>query len=159
MNNSFFRNLFQFGIGRIFMSVDFIFALIITLMVERITVGITIVIDLEPILNVLVGMFSFVFAALAIMIAFYDTGFGKLLSKIGQQNKLLFHYWYSCTVYLTSILYTGLCLIIKTNNKLLLLGVIFLTLYAIFMTYSLVKTTISLGIYKGMYDLRDGKND
>ena len=79
MYNSFFRNLFQFGISRIFMSVDFMLALFITIAIERATINMTIVsIDLEPILNVLVGLFSFVFAALAIMMAFSKTELSKL---------------------------------------------------------------------------------
>ena len=156
MYNSFFRNLFQFGISRIFMSVDFMLALFITITIERATINMTIVsIDLEPILNVLVGLFSFVFAALAIMMAFSETGLGKLLAKMGKQSNILFHYWYSCVVYLTSILYVGFCLAIKTENKFLILGAIFSTLYAIFVTYSLVKTTISLGIYKDIHDTRE----
>lgn len=156
MYNSFFRNLFQFGISRIFMSVDFMLALFITIVIERATINMTIVsIDLEPILNVLVGLFSFVFAALAIMMAFSETGLGKLLTKMGKQSNILFHYWYSCVVYLTSILYVGFCLAIKTENKFLILGAIFSTLYAIFVTYSLVKTTISLGIYKDIHDTRE----
>lgn len=156
MYNSFFRNLFQFGISRIFMSVDFMLTLFITIAIERATINMTIVsIDLEPILNVLVGLFSFVFAALAIMMAFSETGLGKLLTKMGKQSNILFHYWYSCVVYLTSILYVGFCLAIKTENKFLILGVIFSTLYAIFVTYSLVKTTISLGIYKDIHDTRE----
>ena len=105
MYNSFFRNLFQFGISRLFMSVDFMIALFLT--------------------------------------------------KMGKQSNILFHYWYSCVVYLTSILYVGFCLAIKTENKFLILGVIFSTLYAIFVTYSLVKTTISLGIYKDIHDTRE----
>ena len=158
MHNSFFRNLFQFGVSRIFMSADFMFALFITIAIERMTINMTIIsIDLEPILNVLVGLFSFVFAALAIMMAFSETGLGKLLTKMGKQKNILFHYWYSCVVYLTSILYVGFCLAIKTENKFLILGVIFSTLYAIFATYSLVKTTISLGIYKDMHDLQENK--
>lgn len=156
MYNSFFRNLFQFGISRIFMSVDFMLAFFITIVIERATINMTIVsIDLEPILNVLVGLFSFVFAALAIMMAFSETGLGKLLTKMGKQSNILFHYWYSCVVYLTSILYVGFCLAIKTENKFLILGAIFSTLYAIFVTYSLVKTTISLGIYKDIHDTRE----
>ena len=156
MYNSFFRNLFQFGISRIFMSVDFMLALFITIAIERATINMAIIsIDLEPILNVLVGLFSFVFAALAIMIAFSETGLGKLLTKMGKQKNILFHYWHSCVVYLTSILYVGFCLAIKTENKFLILGVIFSTLYAIFVTYSLVKTTISLGIYKDIHDTRE----
>ena len=120
MYNSFFRNLFQFGISRIFMSVDFMLALFITIAIERATINMAIIsIDLEPILNVLVGLFSFVFAALAIMIAFSETGLGKLLTKMGKQKNILFHYWYSCVVYLTSILYVGFCLAIKTENKFL----------------------------------------
>ena len=131
-------------------------ALFITIAIERATINMTIVsIDLEPILNVLVGLFSFVFAALAIMMAFSETGLGKLLTKMGKQSNILFHYWYSCVVYLTSILYVGFCLAIKTENKFLILGVIFSTLYAIFVTYSLVKTTISLGIYKDIHDTRE----
>ena len=156
MYNSFFRNLFQFGISRIFMSVDFMLTLFITIAIERATINMTIVsIDLEPILNVLVGLFSFVFAVLAIMMAFSETGLGKLLTKMGKQSNILFHYWYSCVVYLTSILYVGFCLAIKTENKFLILGVIFSTLYAVFVTYSLVKTTISLGIYKDIHDTRE----
>jgi len=38
MYNSFFRNLFQFGISRIFMSVDFLLALLITVLIERVTI-------------------------------------------------------------------------------------------------------------------------
>ena len=158
MYNSLFRNLFQFGISRIFMSVDFMLALLITVLIERATINLSAIsIDLEPVLNVLVGLFSFVFAALAIMMAFFETGLGKRLTEMGKQKSILFHYWYSCVVYLTSILYVGFCLVIKTENKFLILGAIFLTLYAIFVTYSLVKTTISLGIYKDMHDLQENK--
>ena len=140
------------------MSVDFLLALLITVLIERVTINLSAIsIDLEPVLNVLVGLFSFVFAALAIMMAFFETGLGKLLTKMGKQKNILFHYWYSCVVYLTSILYVGFCLVIKTENKFLILGAIFLTLYAIFVTYSLVKTTISLGIYKDMHDLQENK--
>lgn len=90
MHNSFFRNLFQFGVSRIFMSADFMFALFITIAIERMTINMTIIsIDLEPILNVLVGLFSFVFAALAIMMAFSETGLGKLLTKMGKQKKYI----------------------------------------------------------------------
>lgn len=153
MLNSFFRNLYKFGIARIFLSADFVLSVIVLLILERLTLGQSgLNLDLGPLLDVLVGLFAFVFAALAIMIALSSSAFYRLLRKTGSHDGILFHYWYACVVYLVSILYVLPCILFSVDNRFAVLGAIFLCTYSILLTFGVVKVTISLGLYKNLND-------
>lgn len=157
MLNSFFRNLYNFGISKIFLSADFLLSVVVILVVERITMSQPqLQIDLNPVLNVMVGLFAFVFAALAIMVSLSNSSFDKLLRKNGSHTGILFHYWYACVVYLSSILYILGCVVFTIQDRPFVLVALFLVVYSLFVTFGVVKVTISLGLYK---NLNDSKSD
>ncbi|MBN2086790.1 hypothetical protein JW758_00415 [Candidatus Peregrinibacteria bacterium] len=98
-------------------------------------------------LTILIGLFAFVFAALAIVISLSDEYFLKLLKQKKVLHKLFFHYWYACVIYLVStiLIYTLHIFKIKNNFSLIAL---FLFIYSLLLTIELVKTTISFGYYR-----------
>lgn len=153
MANSFWLQLRKFGITRVFLSVDFIFAVALVGLVERLTIGAsTYSLDYGQILNVLVGLFAFVFAALAILIAMSETKFTKELIKADKYEGLLFHYWFTCNMIVLSIGYVLLAALAKLHNKYLELLAIFLVAYSLCLVLGLIKTTISAGIYQNRLD-------
>lgn len=153
MINSFWHQLRQFGILRIFLSLDFLVPVAFVFGLERLTIEIeSYGIDFGQVLDVLVGLFAFVFAALAILIALSETSFSKKLMKEGVYDGLLFHYWYTCNVYIISISYVLLISLAQLHDKYFEVLAIFLVAYSLCLTLSLVKVTISAGIYKARID-------
>lgn len=149
MINSFWYQLKTFGIGRIFISADFIIPVIFTLVIERLTINnVSYQLNYGQILDVLVGLFAFVFAALAILIAMSETKFSKRLVEAGKYEGLLFHYWFTCNVFIVSIACTLFASLAQLHNKYFELFAIFLISYSLCLTLGLVKVTISAGIYK-----------
>lgn len=161
MLNSFFLNLRSFGILRIFNSIDFLSSIFVLIILERITIEQKLSIDLNPCLNILVGLFSFVFAALAIMVVFANGGskIGHMLQRAGSYGGILFQYWYACIVYLVAILYVGGCIVFQLGYRPLLLGALWITVYSIFVTFSVVKVTVSLAIYDNESRKQNDKGD
>ena len=159
MLNSFFLNLYKFGISRIFTSANFLLATLAFIILERLTMGNGLKLNLNPCVDVLVGLFSFVFAALAIMVVFAngESKIGCLLKNKGSYLRVLFHYWYACAVYLAAILYVGGCVVFQIEDRLLMLIALWATIYSIFVTFEVVKVTISLAIYDN--ETRDLHND
>lgn len=159
MLNSFFFNLRKFGILRIINSADFLLSMVVLIVLERLTIGQDLSIDLNPCLNILVGLFSFVFAALAIMVVFAngDSKIGQMLQRADSYRGILFQYWYACVVYLSAILYVCGCIIFRLEHRLLILIALWLTVYSVFVTLSVVKVTVSLAIYDNESRKQDGK--
>lgn len=150
MINSFWYQLRKFGVSRIFMSIDFLIPLLFTVLLERLTIGVAnYVLDYGRILDVLVGLFAFVFAALAILIAMSDSKFSRQLIKSGSYERLLFHYWFTCVVYVCSIATVLFVSMALPGVRYIDLAIIFLVSYSLCITLGLIKTTISAGIYKG----------
>ena len=149
MANSFWFQLRKFGITRIFLSADFIFSIALVAIVERLTISFaTYHLDYGQILNVLAGLFAFVFAALAILIAMSETKFTVELIKADKYEGLLFHYWFTCNTIVLSIGYVLLAALAKFQNKYLELLAIFFVSYSLCLVLGLIKTTISAGIYQ-----------
>jgi len=149
MINSFFINLWDFGITRIIKSWDFLFSifLCVTFWYLKKYQSVEVEINYEIIMSVLVSLFTFVFAALAIVISLSDEKFLKLLKQQKVLHKLLFHYWYACVIYLLFTFVVFLLKMLKIENSFKFIG-IFCFFYAIFLTVELVKTTISFGYYR-----------
>lgn len=159
MINSFWLQLKQFGISRIFLSVDFIIPAAVVILAERATIGVsTYALDYSQILDTLVGMFAFVFAALAILIALSETKFIKAMIEFKKYDGLLFHYWFSCNIFLISIAYILFASITSLHNKYYELVAIFLIAYSLCLTLGLVKTTISAGLYRARLSENDIDN-
>lgn len=149
MINSFWYQLKKFGIWRIFTSIDFVLPLVFVILLERVTIGIgEYDLNYATILDVLIGLFAFIFAALAIVITMSDTKFSKELIKRGLYEGILFHYWYTCIVLLVSIAYVLTVSLIDASGKYSALPAIFLISYSLCIVLSLIKVTISVGIYK-----------
>lgn len=149
MINSFFRNLFEFGISRIILSWDFIFSVffcIVAFILEK-CYGVVLSINYELIITILMALFAFVFAALAIVISLSDENFLRLLKEKKVLKKLLFHYWYACVIFLISTIYVYTLEVFNIKNG-FRFGALFFSLYALGLTIELVKTTISFGYYR-----------
>lgn len=148
MINSFFRNLWDFGPLRIVRSIDFMLAVLISILSAFLSKyhGVKFCIDFDSILSILTSLFAFVFAALAIVISLSDEKLLKLLGQLEKLGKLLFHYWYSCIIYLLSILIIFAFKTLNLND--LSFIALFFFLYSLFLTFGLVKTTISFGFYR-----------
>lgn len=158
MINSFWEQLRKFGIGRIFMSADFIVSALLVIVVERLTLDIeSYSLDYSQIINVLVGLFAFVFAALAILIAMSETTFSKKMIEIGRYESLLFHYWYTCNALILAIGYTLFASLAHFHAKYGELLAIFFAAYSLCLTLGLIKVTISAGIYKSYLDTNNKK--
>ena len=153
MINSFWGQLRKFGIARIFMSADFLISLFAIIAIERLTLAVpSYNLDYSQIINVLVGLFAFVFAALAILIAMSETAFNKKMVEMGKYESLLFHYWYTCNALIVAISFTLFVSLARLHEKYVELLAIFLTIYSLCLMLELVKTTISAGIYKSYLD-------
>lgn len=149
MINSFWHQLRKFGIARVFTSADFLIPVFIVVFTERLTTNlVSYSLDYGQILNVLVGLFAFVFAALAILIAMSETKFGKKMAEIDRYDGLLFHYWHTCNVFIISIGYLLFVSLAQLHYKYFELAAIFLISYSLCLALGLVKVTISAGIYK-----------
>ncbi len=161
MDNSFFINLWRFWIIRTLRSWDFELALFLTisLLVLKKCQGLEIEINYGMVGDVLIGFFSFVFAALAIFSTLTSDWYLSYLRKNGLFSNLLFQYWIACVVYLISMLGVFWLTTFKPNADSYWHGLwMFLFLYSLFLTIELVKTTISIGIYRDKYLLSIEKN-
>lgn len=150
IENSFFQNLREFGIGRIIKSADFILSTLITAFLVFLFVyhKIKITVDYELTINILTGLFAFVFAALAILISFSDQKFVAILVKAKVFKKLLFHYWLGCVVFLCSIFVIYVLSFFNEEYYWCDCLVVYIFSYSIFFALELVKTTITFGLYR-----------
>ncbi len=149
MINSFFKNLWEFGISRIIRSWDFILATLFCVVsfILKTYHNVNITIDYNTMITVLIALFAFVFAALAIVISLSDEKFLKLLKQKKVLHKLLFHYWYACVIYLISTIIIYISNIFDLKDIFIFIA-LFLLIYSLLLTISLVKTTISFGYYR-----------
>lgn len=151
MINSFFRSLWDFGILRIIRSWDFLLSIVFCTLsfILKNYHNIELSIDFQLAISILIALFAFVFAALAIVISLSDEKFLKLLKQKKVLRNLLFHYWYACVIYLVSTILTYTLMLYKIDNNFSFVA-LFLLIYSLLLTIELVKTTISFGYYREM---------
>jgi hypothetical protein len=134
---------------------DFLLSVLVVSIAVNLKCCFSIDIDItySDVVSILIGLFAFIFAALAIIISLSDKKFLEILKQAGVFKSILFHYWLGCVLYLSSVLIISILQIFKLSGWFDYL-VLFLLVYSVFFSFELVKTTINFGIYREKYTVK-----
>lgn len=164
----------QFGVGRIFRSKDFKYAMALAIMLSAIgeyfSISREIVSNFSLILvTVATALVAVIITGLAIIVSTSDDNFIKICNKAGIYANLLFPFWYSAVISGLAMLFNSISyivtLIVKENAPIVLQSyelnnhvfTIFLFLsfffifYALFSVIALVENAIKYGLYRGTF--------
>ncbi|MFA7314377.1 MAG: hypothetical protein WC025_00395 [Candidatus Magasanikbacteria bacterium] len=155
----FFSKMFQFGIGNIFISLDFFvaFLVLILLFIDNhfnLKIFISIAEERNAYVQVILSASSILFAlittALSIILSFSTSNFIKFLKKKDMLDSVLFPFWLGNAIYLFTIILSIVYLLLEPATWIkiipfLFMFIIFLFIYAIGITFSLLRTIIRIG--------------
>lgn len=156
---SFFSKMSKFGIGNIVISLDFFVAFLIFLLLYidcrfKLKLFISSVNDKDAFVQVILSASSVLFAlittALSIILSFSTSNFIKFLKRKGVLSGIIFPFWLGNGVYLCTIILAALYLLAdqitwSSQMPYLFMTIVALFVYAIGVTFSLLRTIIRIG--------------
>ena len=153
----------HYGIKRLFLSPDFLVAVVVTSMLTILVSYYQLENDLIPNIftiyaTVAAAMIAIVIASLAIIVSTGDEEFTALLNKAGSYSNILFVFWYSSiiaglglAINVSAYIYGLVNLHHQTLSLIMICLTTFFTSYAVLAVVSAIGTTMTYGLFRAYY--------
>ena len=161
MKISFWGKIREFGgITRILISLDFICAVVLTAIIVALRCKNLFHFDhtiLHTLISTFGSLFGLIFTAFSIFISLADTKFVRILKSVNIYDKLIFPFWLVSLLYLLSIIFDYLSILLYGQQALFIayrgfvVMAIFFTLYSLFATFYRISATVKIGIYRAKF--------